>query len=109
MNPPPDKLSIIVPCFNEAAVIPETASRLITILSPLTLTFEIIFINDGSHDETQNVLEELCTQNNNIKCISFSRNFGHQAAVSAGVLNASGDAAIIIDADLQDPPECIPA
>lgn len=103
------KLSIIVPCFNEAKVIREIASRLMTVASSQQLTFEIIFINDGSTDATLQILGELCATQPSIKCISFSRNFGHQAAVSAGILNASGNVAIIMDADLQDPPELIPA
>lgn len=103
------KLSIIVPCFNEAVVIRETALRLVAVLSPMQSTFEIIFVDDGSTDATLQIISELCAGEPNIKCISFSRNFGHQAAVSAGILNASGDLAIIIDSDLQDPPELIPA
>ena len=70
--------------------------------------YEIIFVNDGSKDKTLELLEEIAEKDNNVKIISFSRNFGHQAAVTAGLKEVTGDVIIIIDADLQDPPELIP-
>jgi glycosyltransferase involved in cell wall biosynthesis len=101
-------LSVIVPCFNEEEVINETYKRLKSVLANLEYESEIIFINDGSTDETEHILSELTKTNNNIKIISFSRNFGHQRAVTAGLNNCKSDMAVIIDADLQDPPEIIP-
>jgi len=101
-------LSVIVPCFNEEEVINETYKRLKSVLANLEYKSEIIFINDGSTDETEHILSELSKTNDNIKIISFSRNFGHQRAVTAGLNNCKSDMAVIIDADLQDPPEVIP-
>jgi len=101
-------LSVIVPCFNEEEVINETYKRLKSVLANLEYKSEIIFINDGSTDETEHILSELTKTDNNIKIISFSRNFGHQRAVTAGLNNCKSDMAVIIDADLQDPPEVIP-
>jgi len=101
-------LSIIVPCFNEQEVINETYKRIKSVLSNLDFHSEIIFINDGSTDETENLLSELTKTDKNIKIITFSRNFGHQKAVTAGLNNCHTDMAVIIDADLQDPPEVIP-
>lgn len=101
-------ISIIVPCYNEEKIINFTYERLINVLEKNNYKYEIIFINDGSFDNTLNIIENLASLNKNIKVISFSRNFGHQAAVSAGINNCSGDIAIIIDADLQDPPEIFP-
>jgi len=101
-------LSVIVPCFNEEEVINETYKRLKSVLANLEYKSEIIFINDGSTDETEHILSGLTKTDNNIKIISFSRNFGHQRAVTAGLNNCKSDMAVIIDADLQDPPEVIP-
>ncbi|MEI0485624.1 glycosyltransferase family 2 protein [Brachyspira intermedia] len=102
------KITIIVPCYNEELVIEILYKRLINVLSNYN-DYEIIFINDGSNDNTEYIIDKYRKENNNIKLFSFSRNFGHQAAVSCGILNSSGDIAIIIDADLQDPPELIPS
>jgi dolichol-phosphate mannosyltransferase len=99
--------SIIIPCFNEEAVIEEAYARVKAVMKNFK-TYEIIFINDGSRDRTLEILARLAKTDKTMRVISFSRNFGHQAAVTAGVRNASGDAAIIIDADLQDPPELFP-
>jgi len=101
-------LSIIVPCFNEQEVIIETHKRIKSVLHKLEFTSEIIFINDGSTDNTDQLLSELSKTDKNIKIISFSRNFGHQRAVTAGLNHCNSDMAVIIDADLQDPPELIP-
>ena len=101
-------LSIIVPCFNEEEVITETYKRITSVLDNLEFQSEIIFINDGSTDETEHLLSELTKTDKKIKIISFSRNFGHQKAVTAGLNYCKSDMAIIIDADLQDPPEVIP-
>ena len=101
-------LSVIVPCFNEEEVIEESYRRIKTVLSKLNLTSQIIFINDGSIDNTELILSKFSETDDSVKVISFSRNFGHQKAVTAGLNNCKSDIAIIIDADLQDPPELIP-
>lgn len=102
------QLSVVVPCFNEEAVIRETHKRLVDVLESLSgLDFELIYVDDGSRDKTLSILKELQCTDNHIRIISFSRNFGHQIAVSAGIEHASGDAVVLIDADLQDPPEVI--
>jgi len=102
-------LSIIVPCFNEEAVIGVTYSRLKKVLSELNnISSRIIFINDGSKDKTRDILSGIAAEDKSVQVINFSRNFGHQKAVTAGIHHCSTDLAIIIDADLQDPPELIP-
>ncbi len=101
-------LSIIVPCYNEEEVIKTTYLRLTDVLKKINMNYEILFINDGSKDKTLSILLDIARKDKKIKLISFSRNFGHQAAVSSGIENSKGDYAIIIDADLQDPPEEIP-
>jgi polyisoprenyl-phosphate glycosyltransferase len=101
-------LSIVVPCFNEAEVLWETHGRLIHTLTQLDgLDFEIIYVDDGSRDATPDMLREIQALDPRARTLRFSRNFGHQTAVSAGLEHASGDAVVLIDADLQDPPELI--
>lgn len=103
-----NSISVIVPCFNEESVIEETNKRLVSVLSQIQdFTYEIIYVNDGSKDNTLSIIKTLASQNHCVKVLSFSRNFGHQSAVTAGLENASGDCTVIIDADLQDPPEVI--
>ena len=101
-------LSVIVPCFNEEEVIFETYKRLKSVLLSLDIQSEIIFVNDGSTDQTGQILSDFSKKDFKIKIISFSRNFGHQKAVTAGLNHCKSDMAVIIDADLQDPPELIP-
>jgi len=101
-------LSVIVPCFNEEEVIEETYKRLTNVLKENHINYEILFMNDGSIDKTLEILTNIAKNDPKIKIISFSRNFGHQSAVSAGIHHCKGDYAVIIDADLQDPPEVIP-
>lgn len=101
-------LSVIVPCFNEEAVIAETNRRLHTALEKLCTDFEIIYVDDGSRDATRQKLKEIRGLDCRVKSIHFSRNFGHQMAVTAGLDHSLGDAVVVIDADLQDPPELIP-
>ena len=100
--------SVIVPMYNEEAVIWETYNRLTKVMDELNEAYEIIFINDGSKDKTKDILNEICNQNNKIKMIDFARNFGHQVAITAGMDYAAGECMVIIDGDLQDPPELIP-
>ena len=105
MNP---VYSIIVPCYNEEAVLGETHKRLTKVMTGMGESYEIVYVNDGSRDETGNILRKLAAEDNHVRAIMFARNAGHQMAVTAGLDYASGDAVVIIDADLQDPPELIP-
>jgi dolichol-phosphate mannosyltransferase len=102
-------LSVIVPCYNEEAVILTTYNRLKKVLSGLdNISGRIIFINDGSQDKTREILSGIAADDSSVQVIHFSRNFGHQKAVTAGIHHCPSDLAVIIDADLQDPPELIP-
>ncbi len=103
-------LSVVVPICSEEEIIPEFYARLKSVLSGLSqaLDHEIIFVDDGSRDGSMDLLKRLAQDDKDIRVISFSRNFGHQFAITAGLDHASGDAAVIIDGDLQDPPEVIP-
>lgn len=101
-------LSVIIPCFNEEEVLHESYRRTKAVLDTLPCDAEIIYINDGSRDRTRMILDELAASDRRVKVLHFSRNFGHQPAVSAGIRNCHTDLAIIMDADLQDPPELIP-
>lgn len=107
-TPTPDSLSIIIPCYNEEAVIQESYRRTRAVIDRLLCHAEIIYINDGSTDRTRLLLDQLADQDPRVKVIHFSRNFGHQPAVSAGIHQCTAHRAIIMDADLQDPPELIP-
>lgn len=99
-------LSVIIPCYNEELMIEKTYQRVKNVVSQLTqVDTQIIFINDGSKDQTANQLNKIAANDSKVYVIHFSRNFGHQAAVTAGINNCNTDFAIIIDADLQDPPE----
>jgi dolichol-phosphate mannosyltransferase len=100
-------ISIVVPCFNEEAVIGITQSRLSTVLRTLPVAYEILYVNDGSRDRTLALLKDIHANDERVRVVGFSRNFGHQIAVTAGIDHARGDAIVIIDADLQDPPELI--
>jgi dolichol-phosphate mannosyltransferase len=100
-------LSVVVPLFNEELVIRPMYERLTHVLESDHLDYEIIMINDGSRDGTPFIARELCRKDKRLKLISFSRNFGHQIAITAGMDKALGQVVVIIDADLQDPPEVI--
>jgi glycosyltransferase involved in cell wall biosynthesis len=100
-------LSVVVPCLNEQEVLRQTNQQLIAVLQRAPINFEMIYVDDGSTDSTPDVLRELQLQDARIRVVRFSRNFGHQVAITAGLEHASGDAVVIIDADLQDPPEVI--
>jgi dolichol-phosphate mannosyltransferase len=99
------KISVIVPCFNEEAVLPELFARLGSASAAWNADCEIISVDDGSRDRTWEILKAQHAKDPRWRCLCFARNFGHQAAVSAGLHFATGDAAVILDADLQDPPE----
>ena len=103
----PILLSVIVPCLNEQEALRGTHSRLLSALAEIPANFEIIYVDDGSTDNTADVLRELQNLDRHIRVVRFSRNFGHQMAITAGIEHAAGDAVVIIDADLQDPPENI--
>ena len=100
--------SVVVPLYNEEEVIMACHDRLLAVLEDLAQPWEIIYVNDGSRDQTAFLVREICRKNQRVKLLSFSRNFGHQAAITAGMDHAAGQATIIMDADLQDPPELIP-
>lgn len=103
------KISLVIPMYYEEEVAQECYNRVVGILKNIeNYEYEIIFVNDGSKDKTLEILEAIAKEDRNVKIISFSRNFGHQAAVTAGLKEVTGDAIVIIDADLQDPPELIP-
>ncbi len=101
-------ISVVVPVYNEEAVIHESYARLKAVLEGLDDSYELIFVNDGSRDATAAILGKICENDTNVRLIDFARNFGHQTAITAGMDYASGDAVVVIDADLQDPPEVIP-
>lgn len=100
-------LSIVVPVFNEEAVLPETYRRLTAVMEKLKEPYELLFVNDGSKDKSGVILEELAQKDRRVRVVHFARNFGHQAAITAGMDYARGEAVVVIDADLQDPPEVI--
>jgi len=100
--------SVIVPVFNEEKVLSEFNERLISVMDSLGQGFEIIYVNDGSIDDSLTILKDLASHWKSIKIISLSRNFGHQLALTAGLVKAKGQAVVTIDVDLQDPPELLP-
>lgn len=102
------KISLVVPMYNENEMIPLFFEKMNEVIASIeNYRFEYVLVNDGSKDNTLELLKEQRTKQKNIKIVSFSRNFGHEAAVCAGFNNADGDAVIVMDADLQDPPEVI--
>ena len=103
------KISVVIPMYYEEEVAQECYERITKVLEGIeNYDYELICVNDGSKDKTLTILEEIAQIDNKLKIISFSRNFGHQPAVTAGLKYVTGDCVIIIDADLQDPPELIP-
>ena len=101
-------LSVVVPLYNEELVIKEMYARLTSVLIGSAIDYEIVLVNDGSRDNTIMFAKEICKDDAKVKLVSFSRNFGHQIAITAGMDRASGQIIVFIDADLQDPPEVIP-
>jgi glycosyltransferase involved in cell wall biosynthesis len=101
-------LSVVVPIWNEEAVIPELYRRVRAVMESTGLTWELICVDDGSKDRSLELLRAIHEQDPRVKLIEFSRNFGHQIAITAGTDFAEGDAVVVMDADLQDPPEVIP-
>ena len=103
------KISVVIPMYYEEEVANECYNRMKEVLKKLKdYEYEIIFVNDGIKDKTLEILEKIAEKDKNVKVLSFARNFGHQCAVTAGLKYVTGDAIVIIDADLQDPPELIP-
>ncbi|MDP2905306.1 MAG: glycosyltransferase family 2 protein [Candidatus Omnitrophota bacterium] len=100
--------SVVVPIYNEEKNIPELHARLAKVMGSLNKPYEIIYVNDGSVDGSSGLLGKIAALDKNVKIVELSRNFGHQAAVSAGIWYTKGEATIILDADLQDPPALIP-
>jgi len=103
----PHKLSVIAPCFNEEKNILTFYEKIIFVINKLNISYNIIFIDDGSVDETWRIIKELSGKDKNIKAVKFSRNFGHQAALFCGIQKAESDYVLILDVDLQDPPELL--
>ncbi|ODP30439.1 Dolichyl-phosphate beta-D-mannosyltransferase [Paenibacillus nuruki] len=101
------RYSIVVPVYNEEAVVLECYRRLTEVMQQTHESYELIFVNDGSRDQTASIVNQLCASDASVKWIDFSRNFGHQIAITAGMDHAQGEAIVVIDADLQDPPELI--
>jgi dolichol-phosphate mannosyltransferase len=104
----PPKYSIVVPIFNEQETVLEMHRRMAAVMDGLDGPVELILVNDGSRDGSLALLRDLAARDPRVKVLSFSRNFGHQVAITAGIDYAAGDAVVVIDADLQDPPEVIP-
>ena len=101
-------LSIVVPAYNEADVLPRFHERLVAVLEALPLSAEIVYVDDGSTDATHQVMRNLAERDGRVAIVELSRNFGKEIALTAGLDYARGDAVVVIDADLQDPPELIP-
>lgn len=101
-------ISVVIPIFNEEAIIPELHRRLTDVMAKMPEAYELVFVNDGSRDRSVELLKALAQSDPHSRLVNLSRNFGHQIAITAGMDHAQGDAVVIIDADLQDPPEVIP-
>lgn len=102
------ELSVVIPVYNEEPGLAELRRRVLTVLEGTALSFEVIFVNDGSGDESGRILSGYCLDDPRLRAVHLSRNFGHQAAVAAGIWYAAGRAVVVMDADLQDPPELLP-
>jgi dolichol-phosphate mannosyltransferase len=102
------ELSVVVPIYDEQESVPELYRRLTQVLGSTVESYEIVLVDDGSHDRTWELIKELAARDGRVKGLSFSRNFGHQMAFTAGLDHVDGEAVVIMDADLQDPPELIP-
>ncbi len=101
------EVSAVVPVYNEEASLHELHRRLTAALSSLGASYEVVLVDDGSRDRSPELMAELCRRDPHVRAITFSRNFGHQAALAAGLKHASGRAVVVMDADLQDPPELL--
>lgn len=101
------RYSVVVPVYNEESVVEECYRQLKEVMDTTKEPYELIFVNDGSRDATAEIVGDLCTKDERVKLINFSRNFGHQTAITAGMDFSTGQAVVVIDADLQDPPAVI--
>jgi glycosyltransferase involved in cell wall biosynthesis len=108
MKDPGVNLSLVIPCFNEQQVLPMLRQRLLEVLESMNVSWEVVFVDDGSRDRTFEILSGMHRQDPRFKVVALSRNFGHQTAISAGLSYAAGDAVAVMDADLQDPPYLLP-
>lgn len=111
VNPPrkeAPEIGLVIPCYNEEDVLPVLLERLDALVRDWTTPVWVLFVDDGSRDRTPELLDAACERHPNMACLRLSRNFGHQIAVSAGLMHARGDAVVVLDADLQDPPEIVP-
>ena len=104
----PTLLSVVVPLFNEQAIVPQLCDRLLAVLKGLGCPFEVVVVDDGSRDQTRALLVEQARRNPSFRIVCLSRNFGLQSAVAAGLAHAKGDVILLMDGDLQDPPELVP-
>ena len=104
----PVSLSVVAPCFNEEEVIHTLHKRLTEVLVSVGIPYEIVLVDDGSKDKTWPMMQEMSLKDPHLKCIKLSRNFGHQMALTCGLDQATGEVILVIDADLQDPPELLP-
>ena len=102
------KLSVVVSCYNEELALRQFYAETSKVLKSLSWDYELIFVNDGSQDGSIEILKELAAGDEKVKVVDFSRNFGHEAAMIAGMDYSSGDGIVCMDADLQHPPECLP-
>lgn len=102
------KISLIVPCFNEEEALPIFYEETVNVLKGMKVDYELLLIDDGSKDKTLDVMKKLAEKNDRVKYVSFSRNFGKEAAMYAGFCNVTGDYAAVMDADMQDPPSLLP-
>lgn len=102
------RMSVVVPVYNEEDVLPDFHKRLLAVLNSLAINTEVIYVNDGSSDSSLNLIEKFCEADPRVALIDLSRNFGKEIAMTAGLDHAHGDTVVVIDADLQDPPELIP-
>lgn len=109
VNTAPPRLSIVVPVWNEEETLAELYRRVTQVLEGLEDPYELVLVNDGSQDNSLAMIRDLHAYDSRVKYISLSRNFGHQVAITAGMDFASGEAVIVMDGDLQDPPELIPS
>lgn len=106
-GPQKPTISVVAPVYDEEVLLPEFYRRVVSAMEPLGVPFEIVLVNDGSHDSSGAIMDQLHAQDPRVKVVHFSRNFGHQIAITAGTDHAQGESVAVIDSDLQDPPEVI--
>jgi glycosyltransferase involved in cell wall biosynthesis len=104
----PELVSVVLPVHNEEGSLRELHARLKTVFNNAGMTYELVFVDDGSTDNSLRIIRDIGKEDRRCRCVSFTRNFGHEAASTAGLQRARGDAVVLMDADLQDPPEIIP-